>query len=184
MNRILKIIIGLALIGYGFYSDNYWFYLGVMPLITGIINWCPMNRIMGECKDGCCEVSSKSSCCSSENTNEEKSSCCSESNEKEARFSVTKSNEKVTHNISSNDKMVIKILGTGCAKCVALKKVVDEAVKGLDKECEVIKVEDMEEIMAYKVMSTPGLVINDEVKSVGKLLSIDEVTDLINTKGE
>ena len=74
----------------------------------------------------------------------------------------------------------IKILGTGCANCIALKKVVDEAVKKIDKKCNVEKVEDIQEIMSYKVMAMPGLIINEEVKSSGKLLSIDEVIALIN----
>ena len=115
---------------------------------------------------------------------EKKSSCCATPQEQIAQFTAAKPVEKTTCCSSSNDKVVIKILGIGCANCIALKKVVDEAVKTIDGDFEVIKVEDMQEIMKYQVMSTPGLVINDEVKSIGKLLNIIEVTALINDAGE
>ena len=199
MERIMRILVGVGLIGYGIYSGNAWFYLGAIPLITGLVNWCPMKKLMSGCKDGECSTGScgasdksseKTSCCSSEDSKEssscsndekieEKSSCCATPDEQIAQFTAKKPEEKTACCSSSKDKVVIKILGIGCANCVALKKVVDEAVKTIDKECEVLKVEDMEEIMKYRIMSTPALVINDEVKSVGKLLSIDEVTNLI-----
>jgi len=69
-NRIVRIVIGLAFIGYAVYSDNAWFSLGVLPLITGIINWCPLEMKMGTCdpSSGCCASNSKdtseSACCS------------------------------------------------------------------------------------------------------------------------
>ncbi len=64
INRIIRIAIGLALIGYGVYSGNAWFYLGIMPLITGIINWCPLEMKMGTCDPA-------SGCCSSPKSNDE-----------------------------------------------------------------------------------------------------------------
>lgn len=194
MSRILRIIIGLAAIAYAVYSGNNWFYLGAIPLVTGLVNWCPMEKMMGGCKDGNCSggtcgtsdknTKAESSCCSS---SQEKTSCCATPDEQIAQFTATKPEEKTACCSSSNDKeakVVIKILGTGCANCIALKKVVDEAIKTIAKECEVLKVEDMQEIMKYQVMSTPGLVINEEVKSVGKLLNIEEVKALINGASE
>ena len=47
--RPFRIILGLALIGYGFYSGNNWFYLGAIPLIAGIIGICPACSITGQC---------------------------------------------------------------------------------------------------------------------------------------
>lgn len=193
MSRIFRIALGLSLIGYGIYSGISWFYLGVIPLIMGLINWCPMEKLMGGCKDGNCSSGSctqpntkeeKTSCCSGDTKSEKQSSCCETPKEQMVQFSATKPENKTTCCSSSSDKIVIKILGTGCANCVALKKVVDEAVKNIDKECEVLKIEDIEEIMKYQVVSTPGLVINEEVKSAGKLLSIDEVIALINGADE
>lgn len=76
--------------------------------------------------------------------------------------------------------MKIEVLGTGCAKCIALEKVVKEAVAKSGKFAQVEKVDDIMQIMAYQVVSTPGLVINGNVVSTGKLLSVDEVLALIN----
>ena len=75
--------------------------------------------------------------------------------------------------------MKIEILGTSCAKCVALQKVVEEAVSKVGGFHQVVKVDDIMEIMNYQVLSTPGLVIDGEVKSTGKLLSLGEVTALL-----
>ena len=78
--------------------------------------------------------------------------------------------------------MKIEILGTGCSKCVALEEVVKKAVAKIGGFHSVEKVDDIVEIMNYGVMSTPGLVIDGEVKSTGKLLSIDEVVALLAGK--
>ena len=75
--------------------------------------------------------------------------------------------------------MKIEILGTGCPKCVALEKVVQEAVAKVGGFHEVVKVDDIMQIMQYNVVSTPGLVIDGKVVSTGKVLSIDEVVKLI-----
>jgi len=48
--RPIRIIGGLALIGYGVYSENSWFYLGAIPLIAGLVNFCPLCKITGQCK--------------------------------------------------------------------------------------------------------------------------------------
>jgi len=47
--RPIRIVVGLALIGYGFYSGNKWFYLGVIPLIAGLLNFCPLCIITKKC---------------------------------------------------------------------------------------------------------------------------------------
>jgi small redox-active disulfide protein 2 len=74
--------------------------------------------------------------------------------------------------------MKIEILGTGCAKCKALEENVKKAVSEAGVFAQVEKVEDLVEIMNYGVMSTPGLVINGEVKSTGKLLNSEEIKAL------
>lgn len=78
--------------------------------------------------------------------------------------------------------MKIEILGTGCTKCEALTEVAKQAVAKIGGFHEVVKVEDITEIMNYGVMSTPALVIDGEVKSTGKLLSVDEVIALMENK--
>ena len=77
-------------------------------------------------------------------------------------------------------KVEIKILGTGCDKCEKLETNAKEALRDLGIEASLEKVEDLVRIMKYGVMSTPGFVINDSVKSVGKVLKVDEIKKLIN----
>jgi len=75
--------------------------------------------------------------------------------------------------------MKIKILGTGCAKCKALENNAKEAISKIGGFHSVEKVEDIMKIMEYGVTSTPALVVNGIVKCSGKLLSVDEILELI-----
>jgi small redox-active disulfide protein 2 len=75
--------------------------------------------------------------------------------------------------------MKIKILGTGCPKCKTLEKAAKEAVRELGIDAGVTKEEDIMKIMGYGVMRTPGLVINEKVVASGKLLSVNEIKNLI-----
>jgi small redox-active disulfide protein 2 len=76
-------------------------------------------------------------------------------------------------------KMKIEILGIGCAKCTALENNTKEALNQIGGFHAVEKVDDMMKIMDYGVMSTPGLVVDGEVKSTGKLLSVNEIVELL-----
>lgn len=76
--------------------------------------------------------------------------------------------------------MTIEILGTGCAKCRALEEHVKQAVAKSGKFAQIKKVDDITEIMKYGVMSTPGLVVDSKVVSVGKVPSVDEIVKLIS----
>ena len=71
--------------------------------------------------------------------------------------------------------MEIKVLGTGCASCKSLYEQVLTAVKELNLNANVQKVEDMMDIMQYNVMSMPALVIDGKVVSSGKKLSVDQI---------
>jgi len=73
----------------------------------------------------------------------------------------------------------IQILGTGCAKCQKLAAVADEAAKALGLPYELQKVTDLKQIMSFKVMSTPALVVDGVVKVAGKVPSIDEAKKLL-----
>ena len=75
--------------------------------------------------------------------------------------------------------MKIEVLGTGCAKCKTLLEVVKEALAKKGGFHSVEKVEDIQKIIDYGVISTPGLVIDGKVVSSGKLLSVDEVLALM-----
>lgn len=75
--------------------------------------------------------------------------------------------------------MNIKVLGTGCARCQSLEKTVKEAVAALKLDIKVEKVIDMQDIMKYPILMTPGLVINEKVVMSGKVPSRAEVEQLI-----
>ncbi len=75
--------------------------------------------------------------------------------------------------------MKIQILGSGCPKCKALSENVLKAVEQAGVDAEVEKVTELAEIMKFGVMMTPGLVVDGEVKSAGKLLSPDEIAELL-----
>lgn len=72
--------------------------------------------------------------------------------------------------------MKIEILGSGCAKCNELEMKVKQAVAQSGKFVQIEKVSDLQKIMGYGVMSTPGLVIDGVVKSTGRVLSIEEIS--------
>lgn len=76
--------------------------------------------------------------------------------------------------------MNIKVLGTGCAKCTKLENNVKETIAQLGIDAEVEKVTDLNKIMSYGVLMTPGLVINEKVVSFGKVLNSKDITALIN----
>ena len=71
--------------------------------------------------------------------------------------------------------MNIKVLGSGCSNCKKLEDHVKEAVKSLGIEATIEKVEDFKDIMAYGVMKTPALVVDEQVKSMGRVLSVEDV---------
>ena len=76
--------------------------------------------------------------------------------------------------------MIIKILGTGCAKCTQLEKTAKEAVKELGIDAKIEEVKDIAKILEYPILTTPGLVIDEEVVCSGKIPSKDEVKKYIN----
>lgn len=78
----------------------------------------------------------------------------------------------------------IKILGTGCANCVRLEANVKSALKKAWIEANIEKVTEIADIMAYQVMWTPGLVIDEKVVSAWKVLEIDEIISLLNWNKE
>lgn len=75
--------------------------------------------------------------------------------------------------------MEIKVLGPGCRNCVTLARIVHEAVDELGIEATVTKVEDYPSIVAYGVMSTPGLVIDEQVVVSGRVPTPAHVRELI-----
>ncbi len=75
--------------------------------------------------------------------------------------------------------MKIQILGTGCPKCRQLTENAENAAKGLGVQYELEKVTDINKIMDFGVMMTPALAVDGVVKSVGKVLSPDEIKKIL-----
>ncbi len=75
--------------------------------------------------------------------------------------------------------MKIEILGTGCAKCRATEKNVKKAVEELGIQAEVVKVEDLQDIINRGVMMTPAVVVDGEVKIVGHQPTVEEIKKII-----
>ena len=75
--------------------------------------------------------------------------------------------------------MKIQILGTGCPKCEKLAENARQAVERSGLDAEIVKVTDLNEIMGFGVMMTPGLAVNGEVKAAGKVLSVEEIKGLL-----
>jgi small redox-active disulfide protein 2 len=79
--------------------------------------------------------------------------------------------------------MKIQILGSGCPKCRALAENARQAAAQAGIEVEIEKVTDTDRIMEMGVLFTPGLAIDGEVKSAGKLLSSGEIAEFLGTGG-
>jgi small redox-active disulfide protein 2 len=83
------------------------------------------------------------------------------------------------NNYKEDKQMIIKILGTGCANCKKLEQNARKAIDELGISATVEKVQDLKAIAKYGVMRTPALVIDEEVKIVGKVAKVDEIKELL-----
>ena len=75
--------------------------------------------------------------------------------------------------------MIIKVLGSGCANCQKPEGLATKAVAELGIDAEIVKVADIGQIMAYGVMSTPALVVDEELKLAGRVPSYDDVVTIL-----
>jgi small redox-active disulfide protein 2 len=73
----------------------------------------------------------------------------------------------------------IQILGTGCPKCKALTQNAEIAAKEMGVECQIEKVTEINDIMKFGVMMTPALVVDGQVKVVGKVLSPEQIKAML-----
>ena len=71
--------------------------------------------------------------------------------------------------------MIIKVLGTGCTKCKNLEENARKAVEELGLDATVEKVAEIKDIMKYGVMRTPALVVDEKVKVMGKVATVEEI---------
>lgn len=103
---------------------------------------------------------------------ETKSCCCG------GNCQLEPAQTKETH----QNEIGIKILGSGCAKCIELENRTRAAVSELQLDYDIEHVTDFAQIARYGVMSTPALVLNGKVLSYGKVLSVDEVKTLLSNQ--
>ncbi|MDP1844098.1 MAG: thioredoxin family protein [Sediminibacterium sp.] len=75
--------------------------------------------------------------------------------------------------------MIIKILGPGCAKCKTIYSNVLEAIKELGIQADIVKIEDMKEIMSYNVLTTPVLMVDDVALVKGRVADVNEIKKLL-----
>lgn len=83
---------------------------------------------------------------------------------------------------AKGDSPSVKVLGSGCAKCNQLETAASEALKQLGMDSTIEHVTDFEQIATYGVMSTPALVIDDQVVSYGKVLRTEEIVKILQDK--
>jgi len=77
--------------------------------------------------------------------------------------------------------MKIKVLGPGCAKCHQLEQITQEVIKELGIDAEIEYVKDIQKIMEYPILTTPGLVIEEKLVCSGRVPSKAEVTNFVTT---
>jgi small redox-active disulfide protein 2 len=80
--------------------------------------------------------------------------------------------------------MKIEIMGTGCPKCKTTEKIVRKAVEELGIKAEIVKVEDLQQIIDRGVMMTPAVFVDGEAKIVGHVPSADEIKKLLQNGGK
>jgi len=78
----------------------------------------------------------------------------------------------------------IKVLGTGCPSCTATEALIKKVAIEQNIDVNILKISDIEDIMAYDVMSTPAVVIDEKVMIKGRVPSADEVKNLLNNMEE
>lgn len=115
-------------------------------------------------------------CCGGERISDEGTGCCCDSGKKAEADSACCG--KTVYGICC-----IKVLGAGCKSCHEQYENAKAAVKALGLDLEVEYITDMEEVMAYGVMSMPAIVVNEKVVSMGKVLKTADVEKLLHKLG-
>ncbi|GKT12834.1 MAG: hypothetical protein ISEC1_P1817 [Thiomicrorhabdus sp.] len=196
-NLMIRLMTAMILIGIGLahFSGQTnlltlnWLWLATLPAFMGFqatfTGWCPAELVgklskTGECcPGGACGTKPKAqakettSCCSPTAQPGEikpQDGCCSSEleaiSEKETPCCGGKDSPSTTGYYGSG-ALEIKVLGTGCATCTNTMKLIESTAQELGVEVKVIKIEEITEIAAYGIMSTPGIVINDQVVHSG-----------------
>lgn len=75
--------------------------------------------------------------------------------------------------------MEIKVLGPGCAKCKSTYNAIEKVIRENNLDVKLVKIDDIEQIMSYNIMTTPAVVVDEEVKIKGHVPSESEVRKLL-----
>jgi len=155
---------------------------GVKINFTGVVAKEQIVKMVENCATGACE-------CMSDTTKKKISNMQVEGKDGDVSLNLSGdiSKEEIEKALAKSkvlnkSSIKIELLGTQCSKCKALEKVVKEALSSIDESYQYSKIDDLSKIMEYGVVSTPALVINGEVKSVGKLLTLNEVIALLKNQ--
>jgi small redox-active disulfide protein 2 len=84
--------------------------------------------------------------------------------------------------MTKESTMTIKVLGSGCPNCKTLEHRVHDALQQLGVQATVEKVQDIQRIATYGIMSTPGLVIDEQVVSAGRVPTVETLKELISKR--
>ncbi len=166
------------------FSAN-WLWLAILPAFMGLqatfTGWCPAEMIGKLSKNSdCCPGSS----CSGVKKEPVKTSCCESSTDKavkedSAELVKTEQTVETLTNCCGSESQdegdVIRVLGTGCTNCASTVKLIELTADELNIKVNVVKVEDIAEIASYGVMSTPAIVMADEVVHSGSIPSKNQV---------
>lgn len=196
MVRLMTLIILVAIVLAHFSEQTNlaslnWLWLAVVPALMGLqatfTGWCPAEMIGKLSKTGeCCPgnscgtkaqpAQSKSgqtqACCSGKtNANAESSkanNCCVAEDSKSELNNIGCCNKESSVKSTCCDGIIqIKVLGTGCATCENTAKLIESTATELGVAINLMKVEDVAEIASYGVMSTPGIIIDEQLKHSG-----------------
>ena len=75
---------------------------------------------------------------------------------------------------------IVKILGAGCAKCKQTEAIVREAIEKFGIEADVQKVEDIQQIIQYNILSTPAVVVDEVVKLKGRVPTVNDIKEILS----
>jgi len=155
-----------------------WLWLAILPALMGFqatfTGWCPAEMVGKLSKTGeCCPNGSCSTRSKAESQTEAKSSCCHGQAELTGNTQNTgchSTEEQLEHTASAccgGGMLEIKVLGTGCDTCTNTVKLIESTAQELGVMVKVTKVEEIADIAAFGVMSTPSIVINEQVVHSG-----------------
>lgn len=180
MTFMVLLSIGLA---HGFGQVNLWevnwLWLAIFAALMGFqatfTGLCPSNLVGKLSKTGeCCPAGSCSTTSQTEKTQKAttQTNCCTADSD---------SKDNSNGCCGSQTGVVIKVLGTGCASCDNTVKLIQSIADQKKIAVQIVKVEDISEIASYGVMSTPAIVINEEVIHSGSLPSKDKVAEWLES---